>query len=278
METLGVWLRQTREAQGSTLEQVEDVTRIKPRYLEALEAGNFTAFPGGQVQARGFLRLYARYLDLPPDEVLTRYDIEVHGVETASAGAPTQAQSISPTPRPAEPGLFRSRGAFTTATRPPVTNWVRPAIVGLAIIALLAVIVAGGYFIFRNGSEETLAAATTTATTSVQVETPLAVPTTLTPPPVIPTFPVNPDGGVTLDLEATEHVWARITVDGMMVFEGQLALEQVETWSGRATVAVDTGNGAGLLVTVNGQLQGPMCGRSEVCTRVWGPTGEIVAP
>ena len=276
METLGVWLRQTREAQDSTLEQAEDVTRIKPRYLEALEAGNFAAFPGGQVQARGFLRLYARYLDLSPDEVLTRYDAEVLGIETASASAPAQVQSTSPAPPTAGPGLFRSRGAFTTVPRPPIM-WGRLAIVSLVIIVLLAVIVAGGYFIVRNGSEET-PAAPAAATEPAQVETPLAEQATSVPLPVAPTLPANPDGGVTLDLEATEHVWTRITVDGMMVFEGQLAPEQVETWSGQATVTVDTGNGAGLLVTVNGQLMGAMCGRNEVCTRAWGPDGEIDAP
>jgi len=277
METLGVWLRETRKAQGSTLEQVEEVTRIKPRFLRALEASNFTAFPGGQVQARGFLRIYARYLDLSPDEVLARYDAEVHGIEIVSVGASTQAQSSSPTPPTARPRPLRSRSAFTTTPRPPAVNWTTLAIAGLLIV-LLAVIASGGYYIFRNRSEEPPAAATTTATMPAQGGTPLAVPTTLAPIPVTPTFPVNPDGGVTLDLEATEHVWARITIDGMMVFEGQLATGQVETWSGLTTVAVDTGNGAALLVTVNGQLQGTMCGRTEVCTRVWGPIGEIAAP
>jgi len=97
-------------------------------------------------------------------------------------------------------------------------------------------------------------------------------------PTVTPTFPVNPEGGVILALEATEHIWARVTVDGLMVFEGQLAPEQAKTWSGQEIVAVETGNGAGLLVTVNGQLQGTMCGRAEVCTRAWGPTGEVVVP
>ena len=88
----------------------------------------------------------------------------------------------------------------------------------------------------------------------------------------------NPAGGVTLALEATEHIWARVTVDGLMVFEGQLTPEQAKTWSGQEMVAVETGNGAGLVVTVNGQLQGTMCGRAEVCTRAWGPTGEVVVP
>ena len=55
METLGVWLRQTREAQGSSLEEVEAETRIRPRFLEALEQGDYGVFPGGTVQIRGFL-------------------------------------------------------------------------------------------------------------------------------------------------------------------------------------------------------------------------------
>ena len=49
------------------------------------------------------------------------------------------------------------------------------------------------------------------------------------------------------------------------------------TWSGREAIVVDTGNGAALQVTVNGQAQGKMCGRGQVCTRAWGPTGELVA-
>lgn len=280
METLGVRLRQTREAKGSTLEQAEIATRIRPRFLEALEAGDFSAFPGGEVQVRGFLRIYARYLDLPPDEVLARYDIEVHGVETAPPGAPAKTQSAPPVRPTTRRAPFRPRSAPASAPRPPVMNLAMLAIVSLATIVLLAVIVAGSYFIIRSADEETSTAATATATTTASAEVGAPPMATATPslPAVTPTFPVNPEGGVTLALEATEHIWARVTVDGLMVFEGQLAPEQAKTWSGQEIVAVETGNGAGLLVTVNGQLQGTMCGRAEVCTRAWGPTGEVVVP
>ncbi|MCK4473457.1 MAG: helix-turn-helix domain-containing protein, partial [Anaerolineae bacterium] len=50
METLGVWLRQTREARGDTLQDTEAATRIRVRFLEMLEAGDFAALPGGEVQ------------------------------------------------------------------------------------------------------------------------------------------------------------------------------------------------------------------------------------
>ncbi len=278
METLGIWLRQAREAKGSTLEEAEIITCIKPRFLEALEAGDFSIFLGGEVQARGFLRIYARYLDLAPDEVLARYEIEVHGAEVVSPGAPVDAQAISSARPNTRPTPLQPRHAFSSAPRPAAMNLTTLAIVSLAIIMLLAVVVAGGYFVIRNRGEETPTAATATATVPVAGETPVATPETSSPPPVVATFPVNPDGGLTLALEATEHVWTRVTVDGIMVFEGRLAPEQVETWSGQATIIVDTGNGAGLLVTVNEQLQGAMCGRAEACSRTWGPDGEISLP
>jgi len=64
VDKLGRRLREAREAKGSTLEEAEDATRIRAHFLESLEAGDFAAFPGGDVQVRGFLRIYARYLDL----------------------------------------------------------------------------------------------------------------------------------------------------------------------------------------------------------------------
>jgi cytoskeletal protein RodZ len=278
METLGVWLRQSREAKGSTLEEVEAATRIRPRFLEALEAGDFAAFPGGEVQIRGFLRIYARYLDLSPDQVLARYDVEVRGVQTAPPGGSLETQPASPIASTTKPAPPQPHDARVPTTRPQAVNLATVAIIGMATIVLLTVIVAGAYYAIRNAGRETTTAATATATTSTGAgisPTAMAMPTL---PTITPTFPVNPQGDVTLALEPTEHVWARITVDGLVDFSGMLAPGQVETRSGQEAVTVDTGNGAGLLVVVNGQPLGRMCGRAQVCTRTWGPSGEITGP
>jgi cytoskeletal protein RodZ len=69
---LGRILSEAREARGATLDDVERETRISRRYLVALEEEEFTAFPA-QVQARGFLRMYAQYLDLDPAELLALF-------------------------------------------------------------------------------------------------------------------------------------------------------------------------------------------------------------
>ena len=74
-EGLGLWLRRAREAQQLTLDDVEKKLRIRRRYLQALEAGDYSALPG-QIQTRGFLRNYARFLGVPPEEALARYEEE----------------------------------------------------------------------------------------------------------------------------------------------------------------------------------------------------------
>ncbi|MCP4539992.1 MAG: helix-turn-helix domain-containing protein [Chloroflexi bacterium] len=276
MGTLGVWLRQTREAKGSSLEQVEDATRIRPRFLEALETGDFSAFPGGEVQIRGFLRIYARYLDLASNQVLARYDTEMHGAEAALSDTSVNTGSDSSARLAARP--TPQRIAPISASRPGTANLPTLVIVGVAIIVLVAALVAGGYFIIRNIGERVSATATVTPTGPAE---PAVWPTATATPPalaVTPVFSVDPEGGVTLSLEATEHVWVRVIADGTMVFSGMLDPGPAASWSGQETISVETGNGAALQVTVNEQLQGAMCGRAEVCTRTWGSTGEIVVP
>ena len=275
METLGAWLRQAREARGSTLKEAESATRVRARFLEALEAGDFAAFPGGDVQMRGFLRIYARYLDLPLDEVLARYRSEVRTSEAVLPGAPGETQPASPAPSTAGPALFEPGRMPVSAPRPRRISLETLMIAGIVLIILLVTVVGVGAIIGRSSGEE--AATTPTATAPVEAALPPTA-AAVASPIVTPTFPASPEGGVTLTLQATEHVWARISADGVVVFEGMLTPEQVETWSGQEMVIVDTGNGAGLLVTVNGQPQGVMCGRGQVCARAWGPTGEIAVP
>jgi hypothetical protein len=101
-----------------------------------------------------------------------------------------------------------------------------------------------------------------------------APPTSVPTPAATPTFPVSTNG-VTMTLEAREHVWVRVTVDGFTAFEGMLSPGAPQTWVGQEMVIVETGNGAGVVAVVNGQSQGPLCGRGEVCARGWGPEGEI---
>src|SRR3954449_6983894 len=64
-----------RERKGVDLYRAERDTKIRARYLAALERGEYRELPGA-VYTKGFLRNYAAYLGLDPDEILRQWKHE----------------------------------------------------------------------------------------------------------------------------------------------------------------------------------------------------------
>ena len=71
---LGQRLREAREAKELSLADVEQATRIRLKYVEALEQGDYTSMT--PVQAQGFLRNYARFLGLDLELLLRELESE----------------------------------------------------------------------------------------------------------------------------------------------------------------------------------------------------------
>ncbi len=69
---LGTYLREIRERQGLTLEEIAAETRINCRFLRAIEEEAWEEFPA-EVYLIGYLRAYAEAVGLDPGEVLARY-------------------------------------------------------------------------------------------------------------------------------------------------------------------------------------------------------------
>jgi cytoskeletal protein RodZ len=69
--SIGAALRERREALGATLAEVEAATKIRQKYLSALEADEWQLLPG-EVVGRGFLRNYASYLGLDATDFIER--------------------------------------------------------------------------------------------------------------------------------------------------------------------------------------------------------------
>jgi len=67
---IGRFLEQTRKERGLSLEEVEQATKIRKRYLTGLEREDYTMLPA-PVYVRGFLKTYANYLGLD-GEALSR--------------------------------------------------------------------------------------------------------------------------------------------------------------------------------------------------------------
>jgi cytoskeletal protein RodZ len=80
-----------REVKGVDLYRAERDTKIRARYLGALERGDYKELPGA-VYTKGFLRNYALYLGLDPDEILEQWRHE--------RGAVRETAQVPVTPRP----------------------------------------------------------------------------------------------------------------------------------------------------------------------------------
>src|SRR5690349_8489370 len=72
MESIGRYLRRERELRQVSLEELSLTTRIPLKMLHHIEGDRFDLLPG-EVFARGFLRSYARALNMETDEVVARY-------------------------------------------------------------------------------------------------------------------------------------------------------------------------------------------------------------
>ena len=72
MFEIGSSLREARVRRGLELSQVERDTKIRGKYLAALEDDRFDALPG-PAYARGFLRTYADYLGLEGQRFVDEY-------------------------------------------------------------------------------------------------------------------------------------------------------------------------------------------------------------
>jgi hypothetical protein len=89
LETLGIGpsLREARIRRGIGLDRVETDTRIRTRYLEAIEDDRWDELPA-EAYAKGFLRTYASYLELDPQQYLTAFRERRREVEEPIAVLP----------------------------------------------------------------------------------------------------------------------------------------------------------------------------------------------
>ncbi|HEY1013098.1 MAG TPA: RodZ domain-containing protein [Herpetosiphonaceae bacterium] len=199
---LGLYLREAREARGISLAQAATETRILQRYLVALEDGAYQHLPG-DVYARGFIRNYAHYLQLPAEEMIELYRGE--------RGATDQIKVVP-------------------AARPPRTRSVLVPPAWAVFVVMLALVVVG-YVVLNllglTNNKELIAGATETptVTTPQPLPSPTVTPTTADGSTAVPTSgaPTQPTAAVTPTLTApvvvsiriTGQSWMQVFVDGV---------------------------------------------------------------
>jgi cytoskeleton protein RodZ len=127
MGELGQLLRETREEKGFSPEDVEEQTRIRARFVRALEDGNYDELPTpGHVS--GFMRNYALFLGLDVGEVRALF-----AKESNSRGL-------------FDPGIFHPKDIELAPRRP----LIRATLV-LGLVIVVVVLVVGGWAFWRYG-------------------------------------------------------------------------------------------------------------------------------
>ncbi|CAN5494152.1 hypothetical protein BH20CHL6_BH20CHL6_02950 [soil metagenome] len=94
--SVGDVLYAARERKGVDLYRAERDTKIRAKYLDALERSEYAELPGA-VYTKGFLRNYAVYLGLDPDEIVEHWRQDGLGVSRAPEKVTVEAP-----PRPIE--------------------------------------------------------------------------------------------------------------------------------------------------------------------------------
>jgi cytoskeletal protein RodZ len=255
-------LQRARLDQGIDLATVAARTKIKAKYLQAIEAGDPKSLPGGFFY-KSFTHQYATFLGVDTRGI----DAEIDRV--LSADAP------QPSPRAVRQGAVklssRSRGASKY----------------FSYAALVLILVA------CYGIDDWWHESRAVATEKIESRAPVAENTTRRRAPSPSTGRVSlasvsqvaagpaaaapvaavarqdeaaaPAGSrVELALTATEETWLSVSSDGTPVFSGLLAANQTKTIEGKEFARLRVGNAAGLEVRLNGKPLGPLGAQGQV--------------
>ena len=273
-DAIGHLLREAREKKGLTFEEAEKATRIRARFLAALEEDDFAALPSA-TQARGFLNLYAAFLGLQAEQVTDWYDAQRKKPRRAGPiPAPRPKAQPPPPTRPPAKAPERSQAEpapdYRPQVRPRRLRWLSADVfVAVALTLVLGTFLLWGILQFAGGE------GFSPTGTPTRAPTPAAGTASATPPPAdaAPTEPLPTPravyNGVNLIVRAEQRAWVRVTVDGTETYAGLMVPGASKEFNGQNVVELTTGNGLGTRVIWNGRDQGTLGQIGEVIIRLW---------
>ncbi|HEX6989134.1 MAG TPA: helix-turn-helix domain-containing protein, partial [Bacillota bacterium] len=215
LNEIGERLRQRREELGLSLRDAQTATKIRWRYLEALEQGDDSVIPG-YVYAKGFLRTYAEYLGLDGWELVEFYKQAREGPGAESTrGERRREQGAAPAIRegPAASALPVGGGPLTLPPRrPPAGRRRSGAFFAYAVLSvMLAAALVGVYYLYLAAQQAPVGEATGSDSTPGEQEPARPEPpqSPTAPPEEVPD--TEPDATASPLLVSTERSGSVIT-------------------------------------------------------------------
>jgi cytoskeletal protein RodZ len=247
MASVGTVLRNEREQQGRTIEQIADELCLMPSYLRAIEADDLKNLPGVFFY-RSFVRQYATLLGLNPERLQAE-------IQVLTALAEPESVVVEKPIRVPDP-IAEAANRLDLSSR----SWAVP--VAALLVALMG---GGGFYAWWK---------------QPAVPEPVEVTSTGPEPTVNITTTTGEDGvrRLELNLSASEETWLSISSGGKQIFAGTLEPDETKTVSGLEMARLKVGNAGGLNVQWNGKPIGPIGGKGQVRVVVFTPEGFSILP
>ncbi len=253
MPQIGDILREARIRKGLTIKDVSDVTKIRSKYLEALEQDDYEVIPGSTF-VKAYLRNYATFLRLDADALVEeyRYGREPRNDELGMYQSSTTAEQ----PRPASLTVRKKRKPHRNRQ-----GYALIGVLAVVIVVLLAWFYAGRGQPAATLDPESVGGSVTTTSTDVTGTTESGgvatgttgdnVESTTTTVGVVAT-----GGPVTLVLTVSERscflVVREDSQEGAELYAGTLLAGQEQTFSGSKRYWLHVGVPDVLVLSVNG--------------------------
>ncbi|MGR6835690.1 helix-turn-helix domain-containing protein [Syntrophomonas erecta] len=229
---MGDVLREEREKQGFTWEDVEEETKIRKYYIKALENEDFSSLPP-QVYATGFVRRYAKFLGLDEQALVDEFKSQAYP-EDIEESEGTMVHSIPETDR-----------RFSTKN------------IAAGIIFLVVAIWAGNHlagYLSHKGINNP-------ADNPPRIEEPAGNKKDNVKPTPKEPRKINISK---VKIEATQPCWVTVIVDGDEQLTGIMQVGETKTFEGKDLIYIKAGNAGGLVITYNGEKAPPLGDYGEV--------------
>ena len=260
----GEELKRHRLLREVSLESIAAATKISVRHLQALERGDFAKLPA-PVFTRGFIRAYAGFLGLDPEEMVNAYLSETGGAAPRGHDASAPAAARRPSVRAVVLGVVAGAVAiliaaavWRSARRPKADDPRSPSLPPVALSPHIRQ-VAPPASASAAGEAATPSPAAPSAASSAPAP-PVSAPPS--PSPAASGGEVAPP--LALRLSATGPCWSEIFADGRAVFSGIVRPGDDRRFEARKDFRITAGNAGALRLTVNGRPLPPLGRAGEV--------------
>jgi cytoskeletal protein RodZ len=236
---VGAILRRARMRKRLTLEQIAQSTKINVGTLDALENNDFDRLPAS-IYTRGFLRTFAREVDLDPEETVEQFleQCDAAAQPLPGAGAADEPESVA--------------HDDMTGEAPRRRTIVIPRFVRIpALAAAVALVAAALYFgIPRHTGEPAVTSTAEAATAAAQ-----PVPTPVTD--VARASNAEPDI-LHIELTATGPCWVSATADRESALSRLLQAGEKQEIRAKDELVLRVGDPSTIAISVNGVAGRPL--------------------